>query len=193
MIRKLIIMGVFLLILITLNMNTPRILSAQQKTTTEVKEASISSTINYTLAYPGMLPDNPLYKLKVLRDKLSIMFINNPLKKVEFYLLQVDKGILASAMLVDKNNIELAGQTALKAENNYTLLTQELNRLNKKPDANFLTKLKTASRKHQEVLESIIQRLPANQQEDFKNVLYFSKSNLMTVEKFETKRFYEEQ
>lgn len=146
--------------------------------------------IDYNLAFPGMLPDNPLYKIKVLRDKISMILISDPYKRTDFYLLQTDKGILATAILVDKNKIELAEKTALKAENNMTLLANELYRFQQKPDAKFFDKLRTASLKHQEVLDSLINRLPNSQQKTLKEVLYFSKSNLRTIERFQNKKFY---
>ncbi|HSW97310.1 MAG TPA: hypothetical protein VLF89_05800, partial [Candidatus Saccharimonadales bacterium] len=34
--------------------------------------------IQYDLPYPGLLPDNPLYSLKVLRDKIVEFFISDP-------------------------------------------------------------------------------------------------------------------
>jgi hypothetical protein len=137
--------------------------------------------IKYDLAYPGILPDNPFYKLKVLRDKISLALITDPLKKMDYLLLQADKGILATAMLVDKNQISLAETTALKAENNYTLIANELNYLSKKPKNELFTKLETASKKHQEVLTDLLKRIPKNKQKTFLQVIDFSKRNLETI------------
>lgn len=161
--------------------------SAQEltPTLTPSTQATQSPIIKYDLAYPGILPDHPLYKLKVLRDKISVALINNPQKRIEFYLLKTDKGILATAMLVDKNKIKLAEETALKAENNYTLLTNELYNLPKKPDFKFFKKLKDASLKHQEVLNSLLKRVPQNERKTFETVLYFSKKNWQTVEEYQ--------
>lgn len=148
------------------------------------KETTPSAKINYYLAYPGILPDNPLYKLKVLRDKISERFISDPKKKIDFYLLQTDKGLLAAAMLIDKKEFSLAKQTALKAENNYSLLTSELYKLQKRPSNNFFKNLEVASLKHQEVLNSITKRVPKGNKKDFQTVLYFSKTNLQSVKNF---------
>lgn len=140
--------------------------------------------IKYYLAYPGMLPDSPLYKLKILRDRVSLTIISDPQKKVDFYLLQTDKGILATAMLVDKKKIELAKETALKAEHNFTLLTYQLNTLPKKPNDAFFEKLKVASLKHQEVLNSLIKRVSSKDAKTFQAVIDFSKRNWQTVEEY---------
>ena len=152
--------------------------------------ASSAAYIKYDLAYPGILPDNPLYKLKVLRERITEFLISNPRDKADYYLLQADKGILATAILIDKKKIDLAGTTALKAENNMTLLTYELYKLTQKPDSNFINKLKTASFKHQEVLKTIISRVAQDKQKSFIDVLNFSKTNLQTIQKFEMKKFY---
>jgi hypothetical protein len=148
------------------------------------KESS-AARIQYDLAYPGILPDNPLYKLKLLRDKITSFLITDPKKRVEFYILQADKGILAAAMLIDKRNIALAEQTALKAEHNMTLLNNDFPRMPKKPDNELFTKLKTASLKHQEVLSSLIERVPADKRKTFEQVVEFSIRNSKMVEKFQ--------
>lgn len=148
------------------------------------EQASASATIKYDLAYPGMLPDNPLYKLKLLRDKISAALITDPKKKIEFYLLQTDKGILASAILVDKGNIDLAAQTALKAEHFYTMISQEIYRLPNETDDAFFEKLKKASLKHQEVLASLAKRVPKDKQKTFLTVIDFSKRNWSQVQKY---------
>lgn len=148
------------------------------------------SKIQYDLAYPGMLPDNPFYKLKVLRDKIEENLISGPKQKIEFYLLQTDKGILATAILIDKHNIPLAKETALKAENNYSLLTGQLNNLDGASSTSLLNKLETASLKHQEILLSIINRVPQKDQATFKTVLEFSKKNLQKLKDY--KKFLQE-
>lgn len=154
----------------------------------EADESVAPVSVKYDLAYPGILPDSPLYKIKVLRDKISAGLINDPLKKIDFYLLQTDKGILATAMLVDNNKIKLAEETALKAENNYTLLIQQFGKLYKKPNAAFFQKLRTSSLKHQEVLLSLIKRVPKDKQSVFETVLEFSKRNLNQVDRYQNQK-----
>lgn len=156
----------------------------------KMQEKTIS-VIKYDLAYPGILPDNPLYKLKLARDRISAILISDPRKKIDFYLLQADKGILASAMLVDKNKIQLAKETLLKAENNLTLLSSTLETLKEMPEESFFKKLETASLKHQEVILSLENRVPEKDQKTFNQVLEFSKRNLNTIKKFKNKRFFE--
>src|SRR3989344_4236916 len=101
--RKIFILILFILLLpLASNTYAQGILNSSTSQTT---------SSSYQLAYPGILPDHPLYKLKVLRDKLIPLFISNPQKKVEFYLLQTDKGISATDILVKKGKIDLAKET----------------------------------------------------------------------------------
>lgn len=176
-------LGFFLGLILISNLIT---IHAQEATPTPTQDKKVTTQtfIKYDLAYPGILPDHPLYKLKVLRDKISAGLISDPQKKINFYLLQADKGILAMAMLVDKKKIELANATALRAEHNFTLLTYTLGALEKKPDEAFFEKLKTASLKHQEVLNSIVKRVSTNDARKFQTVIDFSKRNWKTVEEY---------
>ena len=152
------------------------------------ENATESGKIEYDFAYPGILPDHPAYKIKVLRDKVMERFTSDPEKKISFYLLQGDKGILAASMLVDKNNFALAKETALKAENNLTLINFLLKDSDRKLKPQTFDKIKTASLKHQEVLRDIIKRVPSNEQKTFKTVLYFSETNLKSLNDLQNKK-----
>lgn len=140
--------------------------------------------IQYDLAFPGLLPDNFLYKLKVLRDKLQLITTSDPNKKIGLLLNMADKGVLATAMLVDKKEWKLAKETALKAENNMTLLTPEIAGLNEPIDQKLIQKLQTASLKHQEVFAKLQERIPGEDKNVFVQVTEFSKRNQSEIEKF---------
>ncbi|MBI5449585.1 hypothetical protein HY948_04720 [Candidatus Gottesmanbacteria bacterium] len=157
-----------------------------------VQSESTPIYVEYELAFPGMLPDHPLYKAKIMRDRIMAFVTSNPQKLADFYLLQTDKGILAAAMLVDKNNSKLAATTALKAEHNFTLLTQQLFRFPKKPETAFYQKLKTAAAKHQEVLASLEKRTTGEEAKTFETIIEFSKKNVQTITDFQTKKTFEE-
>lgn len=78
--------------------------------------------VGYTLAYPGLLPDNPLYFLKVLRDRFVGFFISDPLKRSAFDLLQSDKRISAAFYVSQeaKVNEPLVISTISKGENYFS-------------------------------------------------------------------------
>lgn len=183
--NKLFFVITFFILSFIFSLNSTAFAQEEIPSPTPTTSASTSAIVKYDLAFPGMLPDNPFYKLKVLRDKISVSLISDPQKKIEFYLLQTDKGILATAILVDKQKFELAKQTALKAENNFTLLTFQLGNLPGKVKEPLFTKLKTASLKHQEVLASLLKRIPEKDEKTFQTVIDFSKTNLKTVEDFQ--------
>lgn len=117
-------------------------------------------SVNYELAYPGMLPDNPFYVLKVIRDGVVKMLINDPFKRAKFSLLNSDKRVFAGKLLLDKGKDALALETIEKS-NNYlddtVAAVRDLKRQNpKSPDAEpFLQQLKTAIHKHRELMDDM--------------------------------------
>ncbi len=66
----------------------------------------VNNEVEYTLAYPGLLPDHPLYPLKVIRDKIYDFFLSDLVKKSEFKLLMADKRLFMAIMLKDRQKIE---------------------------------------------------------------------------------------
>lgn len=146
------------------------------------QEVSLTPTptptpVKYDLAFPGMLPDHPLYKLKVLRDKVTLFLTRDPMKKAQYHLLLADKRIHMAAMLVDKGKIDLAKETALKGENEYTLLVFLFKDEVKKPNKDLFERLEKASLKHQEVLRQMGSKVDAKNQKDFATVIEFSERN----------------
>lgn len=124
-----------------------------------------------------MLPDNPLYKLKVLRDKIMLFLITDPDKKAQQYLHLANKQLLMSKFLVDKGNIPLARETALKGENQMTLMTFVFKNENRTPKPNFVNEVKLATQKHQELLKEMIGKVSREEAEIFSTVLEFSQRN----------------
>lgn len=139
-----------------------------------------TNTIQYDLAWPGILPDNPLYKLKVLRNKIIYKMIIDSVKKVEFDLLMADKTIYASKLLVEKGKIELAKDTVLKGENYYSMLVQDYNKAllqNEKIPENLDRNITLAAIKHQEIFENLKNKVGDKDKETFEVVIKFSRIN----------------
>lgn len=83
----------------------------------EVEYSSDSARLNeHMLPYPGILPDNPLYSLKMLRDKGRLLGARSPKDKLELLVLYADKRIGAAYYLAVGNKVPLAYTTLLKAE-----------------------------------------------------------------------------
>jgi len=145
--------------------------------------AQSPTPVKYDLPYPGILPDHPLYKLKVLRDKITTFLISDPTKKAQYHLLLADKRLVMARMLVDKDKIELAKETALKGENEYTLLVFMYKDINKKPSKPLFNKLEKAAMKHQELLNEIVKKVSEKDKKTFETVIGFSKVNLDELRK----------
>lgn len=62
--------------------------------------------VEYVLPYPGILPDNPLFAIKMLRDWIFERLISDPLRKTEFYILQADKRLSMALAFMDKSKPE---------------------------------------------------------------------------------------
>jgi len=140
--------------------------------------------VEYHLAWPGILPDNRLYKLKVLRNKIIYKMIISPVKKVEFDLLMADKTIYASKLLIDKDEIVLAKETALKGENYYSMLVQDYNHAlldGKKIPSLLDRKITSAAVKHQEIFKQIESVVHGKDKETFQIVDKFSKINYQFI------------
>ena len=86
---------------------------------TPVASPSPSPIIDYPLPYPGILPDNPLYLMKALRDRVVSIVISDPLKKAQFDLLMADVRLNAAQYLFAKGEekYSLAETTISKGEN----------------------------------------------------------------------------
>lgn len=98
----------------------PNSIALAQTAGTPSATASQAAAVNYTLPYPGLLPDNPLYFLKVFRDDIVMFFISDPAKKSDFLLLQGDKRLEASWYLLQKGSAKYTlGLSTLSKSTNY--------------------------------------------------------------------------
>jgi len=72
--------------------------------------------VKYYLPYPGILPDHPLYFLKMIRDRIWLWLTVDSLKKAEVLLLFADKRLGAGKFLIEGNKPDLGLTTLEKAE-----------------------------------------------------------------------------
>lgn len=119
--------------------------------------AMTTEKVEYTLPYPGILPDNPLHFLKAARDRIILFLISDPLKKAEFNLLTSDKRIYAARLLAEKGKDNQAVSTLSKS-NNYmhqaVSSAQEAKKVGQNVDI-VLHNLELSIKKHKEVLSTI--------------------------------------
>lgn len=112
--------------------------------------------VDYTLAYPGILPDNPLYKIKAFRDWLVSVLIADPLKKASFDVLLADKRLVATQYLFAETppKNDLATETLSKGENYFFSALGQLKqaRMQGENVYDILQKLQLSNAKHLEVV-----------------------------------------
>jgi hypothetical protein len=72
-------------------------------------------TAEYILPYPGILPDHPLYFIKQIRDRIMESLISDPIRKIEFYILQGDKLTNSGIFLNAKNKETIAAEVFSRA------------------------------------------------------------------------------
>ncbi|HVA96804.1 MAG TPA: hypothetical protein VND99_04065 [Candidatus Acidoferrales bacterium] len=124
-----------------------------------LSDASASGAADYQLAYPGLLPDNPFYFLKVIRDNLAAFFISKPIDKASFDLLQADKDVEASYLLVtsEQGKGDLAFKTFSQSQDYFADAISQT--ANAKKQGYSITdisrKLQIASKKHEQILQAV--------------------------------------
>jgi len=111
-------------------------------------------SIDYELPYPGVLPGQFTYGLKMARDKIWLGLTTDPLQKTKLYLLFADKRLAAAQQLMIKNKYSLAVETASKAEKYLEKADIQLGKANDK-DFTVKNRLKKAAIKHLEALGTI--------------------------------------
>jgi hypothetical protein len=129
----------------------------------------LENEINYELPYPGLLPDNPLYFLRVIRDRTVGFLIADPLKKSEFDLLQADKRLNAGIFLLKKNKASLSLSTISKAENYFSEAIDKMkeaktHRINAEE---MERKLINSLAKHKQELKLLLKNMDANSKTGF--------------------------
>lgn len=130
--------------------------------------------IEYLLPYPGILFDNPLYFLKQFRDIVLERLIVDPIRKVEFYILQADKFVNMAVYLADKGKIAPVGKAVGLAQKNITTAVSNLSTLKASRvavPARVIDRLETATAKYAEVLEELLAKVDASQKEAITNAL----------------------
>lgn len=153
----------------------PQLQYAQSAGTQSAAISPTPITVDYTMPYPGLLPDNPLYVLKVFRDKLISFFISDPLKRSSFDVLQADKRLQGAYYLQKKGNSydELVGSTVSKAENYFNSAVGEAKQAKSmgEDDTAQVGTLHTALLKHKQIITQMEQgaspQLRQNLQHDF--------------------------
>ncbi len=164
--------------------------AATQAGTLKAASPTAQPKVNYSLPYPGILPDHPLYSLKMLRDRLVDFLIRDPLKKTEFLILMADKRLGAGKTLIESQKADL-GQTTINKGEDYLLRAIETARLAKEQgkDTSGLTeKLESSIAKHLEVLGEVLQKAPEQAKPGLQNALKNSRKGYQRVLELKTQK-----
>jgi len=115
----------------------------------------------YVLPYPGILPDNPIYFLKTIRDRIMEWLIADPLRKIDFYVLQSDKNLNAGILLNLSNKQKLVSgvfaQSIADIEK-AVLLASSAKNSGKAVPAGVLERVRKSLIKHEEVITDFAKR-----------------------------------
>lgn len=148
--------------------------SASEKTTEPVKVQAVTEVkADYYLPYPGLLPDSPVYKLKMVRDWLKLNVTFGELHKAQVELLFADKRIGAAQVLLDGGKSQLAASTASKGEiylENAVNRTVKLTKNGQDVKSMLLT-LSKAIAKHSEILNQMISKTAGDDRITLENSL----------------------
>ncbi len=138
--------------------------------------------VAYTLPFPGILPDHPLYFLKSLRDTILFLLIKNPVRRVEFHILQADKSLSSASMLFDKGDKTRGIQMTTKSVQQLVSGKNELFRI--RPEENLQLnslkdKFEKSALKHQEMIQDLAMSLEGQDKETLES-LYEQLTTLLT-------------
>jgi hypothetical protein len=162
--------GVFLIFFLSFCLLFSKVYAASENPSAT---PSSNTEVNYELPYPGLLPDNPLYLLRVIRDGVVGLLISDPLKKAEFDLLQADKRLNAGIYLVNKRKISLAFSTVSKAENYFSQALDKIEEAKRQKEAvsDLKGRMKNAAKKHEQELRILAEKTNGNFRESFQKEL----------------------
>ena len=145
----------------------------------EASETQDDVGIDYVLPYQGkILPDSPIWFMKVVRDRIQLFFTKDNVKRSELNLLFSDKRLVSSKILFEREKPELASSTLEKAEKYLEKAYEEEKtaREDGKDTTNLVLKIANASLKHRvEIEEAILPLVPADLKPEIIKSLDYSK------------------
>lgn len=123
--------------------------------------------VEYSLPYPGILPDHPLYFVKRFRDYLLLTFTKNPLRQKEVRLLLADKKLVMGQMLFEKRKTHLAVEIITESQNELYKIAGQINKEKGiSLPAGFKDKVALSFKKHLEVMAQIYPLVTNNTQRE---------------------------
>lgn len=127
----------------------------------------------YYLVYPGILPDHPLYKMKMIRDQVWLALTSGSLKKSAVLLLFADKRVGAGEVLIKGNKVELGLTTLTKGIKYFERAVAEADSAKQKgmKTDEIVSKLENASLKYEEVLTDLEEKVSPESKTYLENLI----------------------
>lgn len=157
--------------------------SYESEVSTESAQSVAPEEEEYSLPYPGILPDHPLYFIKMIRDRVQLIFIRDPLAKAELMQHYASKRFAAALSLAESGKFGLAVSTSMKAAYymERALNEAEMASSQGKDVINFYDASLSVIKKHGAVLAGIESRIPSEAQGGLGDALATNKRNLERV------------
>lgn len=148
-------------------------------------EELVKEEVNYQLPYPGMLPDHPLYGLKLARDNIYDFFIADTLKKAEFKLLMADKRLFMGILLIDKDKKDLSIEVIGEASQYYNDAVLECIKAEEEGEGFQNTKhaIIESGKKHREIIAGLLEESKGKEESSLKRAYESISQNLSKLVK----------
>jgi len=161
----------------------PKVVESEKTETATAASVTVSPTPapveEYALPYPGILPDNPLYFLKTVRDRIMEWLIADPLRKIDFYVLQSDKNLNAGIMLSLANKktqaADVIGQSLTDMGKAVSLASSVQNSGREVP-VGVMDHLRKSITKHEEVITDFVSKATDTEKGTFETLLAKAKN-----------------
>ena len=137
-----------------------------------VRDEIEEQAANYHLPYPGILPDHPLYIVKMVRDRLVEWLTFDKLKKVELFEMYADKRMGAARVLIEGGQAELGVETARKAVMYQERAVKKARELKKegRDIGDVANQIEKATAKHEQVLSTVDEKAAKQGEEGLSKV-----------------------
>lgn len=118
-------------------------------------EVIVKEEVNYYLPYPGLLPDHPLYFLKMMRDRLKEWKTFDQARKAEYFVNLADKRMGAGRALIEGDEDELGVTTYRKASRYLKKAIEKISELEGegREMGDLANRIEQATLKYDEVME----------------------------------------
>lgn len=146
-----------------------------------------NAKVVYEMPYPGLLPDHPLYPIKIFRDRVTEFLTRDNIKKANLYLNYSDKRVMMAMELAEKGKSQQALSTLSKAEKYFEKIPDLLKSSKEQgtsPPDDLVLRLKLSNQKHLEIIQNLLRNFPQGERETFQDILRINKEvekNLQTI------------